>query len=123
MNEHYYSDYKAKFLSFYRGSIQKGPKGDRTALIQRLEAATQSATDLNAVGKVLTGLTELGLSGNQALDIARLAPPDPNEAALNIMAGVRAYFQGTHETFLQHQQHLTNYQLPTKGLLTTFRWR
>lgn len=94
MNEHYYSDYKTKFLAFYRGSIQKGPKGDKSALAQRLEIATQTAADSISVAKVLAGLNELGLSGNQALDIARMAPPDPNEPALNIMAGVRAYFQG-----------------------------
>jgi hypothetical protein len=43
---------------------------------------------------VLSNLVKLGFTGLKAEDLAKLLAPDEMEPALNIMADVRAYFQG-----------------------------
>jgi len=42
----------------------------------------------------MSGLAEIGLIGVQARDLAKLFKIDDMEPALEIMADVRAYFQG-----------------------------
>jgi hypothetical protein len=42
----------------------------------------------------MAGLADLGFHGLQAADLAKLLPSDEMEPAINIMAEVRAYFQG-----------------------------
>jgi hypothetical protein len=49
---------------------------------------------LTGMAKVLAGLAEIGIHGVKPEDLAKLIPPDAMEPALNIMADVRAYFQG-----------------------------
>lgn len=87
LNTHYFSDYKDKFLSFYKASR------DQTDLAIKLNRDRHMYN--NSINKVLSGLNEIGISA-QANDLPKLLPPDPVEAALNIMASVRAYFQGKH---------------------------
>jgi len=91
LNEHYYSDYKSKFLAFYRGSLLKG---SNSSLIQRLESAGKTPEFDASAAKVLSGISELGMQGVKLMDLPKLLPPNPYEPALQIMAGVRAYFQG-----------------------------
>ena len=100
INTHYYSDYKDKFLSFYRGCRQKG---DNSQLMKNLQeykphipnSFTLSAAFQTSMAQILSGLPQVGITGTQAVDLTKLLPPDPMEPALNIMAGVRAYFQGS----------------------------
>jgi hypothetical protein len=97
LNTHYYSDYKDKFSSFYRGCRQQG---DVNPLMKNLQGykpnvhSSQSAFQSGML-QVLASLPHVGITGTQAVDLAKLLPPDPMEPALNIMAGVRAYFQGS----------------------------
>lgn len=49
----------------------------------------------NGITQVLAILPQVGITGTQAVDLAKLLPSDPMEPALNIMAGVQAYFQGS----------------------------
>ncbi|KAG1734532.1 P-loop containing nucleoside triphosphate hydrolase protein [Suillus lakei] len=102
LNVHYYSDYKAKFLGYYKGCRDKG---ELTVKLQNYQApATIHAHPVHgqafqqAVHKALAGLTEAGLSV-QANDLPKLLPVDPMEPALLIMAGVRAYFQVAYKRF------------------------
>lgn len=81
LNTHYYADYKDKFLSYY-----KAAQGD-SDLVTRLQQGGDS------INRILSGLNEIGISA-KATDLPKVLPPDPQEAALNIMASVRAYFQG-----------------------------
>jgi hypothetical protein len=46
------------------------------------------------INAVMAGLAELGFHGLTVPDLAKLLPPDEMEPAINIMAEVRAYFQG-----------------------------
>jgi hypothetical protein len=95
LNVHYYSDYKTKFLGYYKGCRDQG---ELTNKLQNYRAPTSVRSDgqerfQQAVHKALTGLTEAGISV-QASELAKLLPVDSMEPALLIMAGVRAYFQG-----------------------------
>jgi len=51
------------------------------------------------LAQILSSLPHIGITGTQATDLAKLFPPDPMEPALNIMAGVRAYFQVASKRF------------------------
>lgn len=108
LNGHYYSDYRDKFLAYYKGCRHSDTHG---SLIHSLEGyrgppnsmsmslsgakADSSVPDFNtSVAKVLSGLQEIGIS-SKAMDLPNLLPSDPMEPALHVMATVRAYFQGT----------------------------
>ena len=51
------------------------------------------------IAKVLAGLAEIGMTGVKAEDLPKLLPPDRMAPALEIMADVRAYFQGIYIVF------------------------
>jgi hypothetical protein len=90
MNDHYLMDYRSKFLGYHKGIRQKS----RTTFIDNLESDEREAKV--AVSKVITNLTELGLRPVDRSSLPRLLPPDPMESAIEIMAEVRAYFQGSN---------------------------
>lgn len=99
LNVQYYSDYKDKFLTYYKGSRDPG---ELTRKLQNYKApATTSPykeTFQQGIFKALAGLNEAGISA-QASDLPKLLPVDPMEPALVIMAGVRAYFQVSYKRF------------------------
>src|ERR1700722_3975744 len=96
LNTHYYSDYKDKFLSYYRGCREKDADSTLMARLQEYkEYKSKFPTELQtAVSQILASLPKVGITAAKAIDLAKLLPPDPMEPALIIMAGVRAYFQG-----------------------------
>lgn len=119
LNSHYYLDYKEKFLAHY-----KFHEGDQNELIRRLResqasrsAASRSYGDeMYAVAEAppdhvesaLASLRSAGLSGLKREDLVKLLPADfSSQAALEIMASVRAYYQGLshkiqEDTLLSH---------------------
>jgi hypothetical protein len=103
LNTHYYSDYKDKFLSFYRGCREKGDDPQIVKNLQTYKPYVYVPGGLNApspfqngMAEVLSALPKVGINGTRPADLARLFAPDPMEPALDIMAGVRAYFQGAY---------------------------
>ncbi|KAG2121234.1 P-loop containing nucleoside triphosphate hydrolase protein [Suillus clintonianus] len=102
LNVHYYSDYKAKFLGYYKGCRDQG---ELTKKLQNYQAPTtihanpiHGQTFQQGIHKALAGLNEAGISV-KASDLPKLLPMDPMEPALLIMAGVRAYFQVSYKRF------------------------
>ena len=89
MNDHYFMDYRSKFLGHYKGIRQKS----QSNLIDNLESNEKEAK--LAVSRVISNLAELGLYHVDRSSFPRLLPPDPMEPAIEIMAEVRAYFQGS----------------------------
>jgi hypothetical protein len=98
LNTHYYSDYKDKFLAYYKGCrentdlaarIKKFREGNKT--VSGFQGIVESRLD--PITQILASLSEIGITA-EAEDLPRLLPSDPMEAALNIMSSVRAYFQG-----------------------------
>jgi len=103
LNTHYLSDYRSKFLAYYKAEREKDERSDLVTLINAYNSAnveTQPPGNQNSLGqpvgiaKVLAALSEIGVSGIKAEDLANLLPPDRMAPALEIMANVRAYFQG-----------------------------
>lgn len=89
MNDHYFMDYRSKFLGHYKGIRQKSQNN----LADKLESNEKEAK--LAVSRVISSLAELGLYHVDRSSLPRLLPPDPMEPAIEIMAEVRAYFQGS----------------------------
>lgn len=106
LNTHYLADYKDKFLSYYKGCRQKQERGTLMADIESYTPyngnARYSQTPFqDGMAKVLSGLALIGISGIKPVDLPKLLPPDSFDTALDIMASVRAYFQGA---FFVHRQ-------------------
>jgi hypothetical protein len=80
-------------MVYYKGWRQQDKN---SSLMVNLKAHKTSAWSPNkdSVNRAMTALAELGITNLPAIDLAKLLPSDPFEPALNIMADVRAYFQG-----------------------------
>ena len=89
LNTDYFSDYRDKFLALYKGARDKN--GVATQNWKLSVEPGKSA----GVQKVISSLAEIGLNARPE-DLPKLLPADPMEAAIAIMASVRAYFQGTY---------------------------
>ena len=63
-------------------------------------SSTSATSQINGITKILTGLAEVGISGIEPEHLPRLLPSDRMEPALEIMAEVRAYFQGNCGLFI-----------------------
>lgn len=106
LNEHYFTDYRDKFLSYYKGSRETDLNGDLMPTLNAYKHPSpnpsydSSPTPPTGIAKALAGLVEAGIVGVKATDLAKLLPPDRMEPALFIMADVRAYFQGAASHFL-----------------------
>ncbi|KAF9476669.1 hypothetical protein BDN70DRAFT_950426, partial [Pholiota conissans] len=109
LNTHYLADYKSKFLAHYKGAREKYSRKDFVDAIQKYENPSKVAPssagfrkasgELNGIAKILSGLTEIGMTSVKPEDLAKLLPPDEMEPALVIMAEVRAYFQVAYKRF------------------------
>jgi hypothetical protein len=92
MNEHYLMDYRSKFLGHYKGIRQQA----ESSFMENLE----SKQNKELVRSVTSNLAALGLPNFDPSTLPRLLPPDPMESAIEIMAEVRAYFQGSERSLL-----------------------
>ncbi|KAF9461878.1 P-loop containing nucleoside triphosphate hydrolase protein [Collybia nuda] len=103
LNTHYLTDYKDKFLSYYRGAREKDRNLDLMNAIEGYTPPTTRDRGISSsptgIAKVLAGLVEIGIIGIKPEDLAKLIPPDGMEPALVIMADVRAYFQVAYKRF------------------------
>jgi hypothetical protein len=92
LNTHYFSDYQAKFFTYYKSCREKHAN---VTLMNGINLyKTHGANHQPNVAHILSGLANLGLAGVQPGDIAKLLPQDEFDTSLAIMADVRAYFQG-----------------------------
>ncbi|KAI8978167.1 P-loop containing nucleoside triphosphate hydrolase protein [Trametes punicea] len=111
LSDFYYSDYREKFLGHYKACR---PKADqpRVTFANKLEMYLAPNSEMqNHVNRVLNGLTDIGLPGMTPTDLAKLLPSDPYDAAIDIMAGVRAYFQIAYKRFSDNVPMAIDYEL------------
>ena len=104
LNSHYYLDYKEKFLAYYKAAREDDNRNFVTKQVKAYKITTSTSsysrqTDDEydcpiGIPKVLLGLAEMGIKGIQPEDIYKILPADEMAPAINIMADVRAYFQG-----------------------------
>lgn len=81
LNTHYYFDYKDKVYAYYKAHRRSE------------KLANSIAQRSQEVNDIISALSLLGIRARRE-DLSKLLPSDPMEAALDIMASVRAYFQG-----------------------------
>ena len=94
-NEHYLSNYKAEYLARYRAERQMHSGSGANDSLRNFINGTYDHNSLftNAVSY----LQQMGFpSGLNKEDFLRLLKPDASEEALDIMAEVRAYYQGQY---------------------------
>ncbi|KAI6010933.1 P-loop containing nucleoside triphosphate hydrolase protein [Pisolithus orientalis] len=109
LNTHYYSDYRDKFLAYYRGC-----RDDNRGIMSNIRKLATDRNRVETVNKALSSLKELGIS-TQVDDLARLIPSDPLEVALGIMASVRGYFQVAYKRFVDMVPLAIDYEM-VRGL-------
>lgn len=142
LNDHYYTDYRDKFLAHYKGCRYASTHGSLIANLESYESGSRSSNAAShssgysskrstipdfsdSVTSILTGLQEIGLPA-EATDLPKLLPSDPYEPALHIMATVRAYFQGApnpHAPACAFPPDSSLAQSRTSASSTTFRTR
>ena len=94
-NGHYLSDYKAKYLARYRAErkVHSG-NGANNSLRDFINGVYDDSCEFQ---EALSYLQQMGFPSDlKRVDLLRLLKPDASEAALDIMAEVRAYYQGQY---------------------------
>jgi len=93
VNEHYLSDYKSEYLARYRAERMSHPGG---GVNNNLRSFINGEYDSSSYFRdSVTYLQNMGFPpGLKREDFLRLLKPDTSEEALDIMAEVRAYYQG-----------------------------
>ncbi|EGN91813.1 hypothetical protein SERLA73DRAFT_127992 [Serpula lacrymans var. lacrymans S7.3] len=86
LNVHYYSDYKDKFLSYYKGRRGRGTQILKSLISPQSLEKESSEAARSSINIALSELTKAGLDGVKAADFMKLCPMDPMEPALVIMA-------------------------------------
>jgi len=97
MNDRYYTEYRAKFLSHYKRDRLRS----KSSVVRNLEDNTSPNMTM-AVNEAIASLAKLGFRSVEASSLAALLPPDPMEPAIGIMADVRAYFQVAYKRFVDN---------------------
>jgi len=93
VNEHYLSDYKAKYLARYRAERKVHSDSGANPSLRDFINGSHNSLFANAVSY----LQQMGFpSDMKREDFLRLLKPDASEEALGIMAEVRAYYQGQY---------------------------
>ncbi|KAJ7443601.1 P-loop containing nucleoside triphosphate hydrolase protein [Mycena galericulata] len=126
LNEHYLSDYKAKFLSYYRSAREKDRNPRLTGAIESClpddGGMFDGPTPPSDIAQILSCLSSIGLDGVHAEDLVKLLPPDSMDPALNIMADVRAYFQVAYKRVADNIPAVIDHELVRgagRDILTT----
>jgi hypothetical protein len=103
VNEHYLSDYKAKYLARYRAD-RKLHSG--SGVNESLRNFINGDYDHDSFTDAVSYLEQMGFPSDlKKEDFLRLLKPDASEEALDIMAEVRAYYQGQYLLYCCHYYH------------------
>lgn len=118
LNNHYLDDYKDKFIAFYKGAREKEIRGRISARIEAFKRRrgderndTSGEEDDDPIALIIRGVAGLGLQEFKVDDIYKLYPRDRMESAIDIMAGVRAYFQVAYKRFADNVPQAINHEL------------
>ncbi|KZT65429.1 hypothetical protein DAEQUDRAFT_814318 [Daedalea quercina L-15889] len=111
LNDHYFRDYRDKFLAWYRGHRTQY---NNTPLLQKLKkhnpSSGSSGFDEN-VRIIMAAFAALDIHDIQPIDLAKVLPSDPYETAISIMASVRAYFQVAYKRFADNVPNAIDHEL------------
>lgn len=99
LNTHYFTDYRSKFVAYYRGQRQRYARPELSPAVDAFtNNRTAESTGLvnaasEAVKRLMSAFAELSIDVSSA-QLQKILAEDTMEPALCIMADVRAYFQG-----------------------------
>lgn len=88
-NEHYFEDYKAKYMTRYK-KIRRKHTQHNGQLQTFMQGGFQGSEIMRGA---ISNLRAMGLPGSEDA-LLQLLPPDPIDNAIQIMAECRAYYQG-----------------------------
>jgi len=117
-NDHYFVDYRDKFLTHYKALRRNDTQNFFCLLKPKDENGLKGETG-ELLDATMAGIRKLGFPEVQLGELSRLLPPDPMEAAIGIMADVRAYFQVAYKRFVDIVPMTIDYTLVsgvTEGL-------
>ena len=104
VNEHYLSDYKAKYLAHYRAERKLHPGSEANPSLRNF---INGLHDQDCFENAVSYLNRLGFPSDlKRDDLLRLLKPDASEEALDIMAEVRAYYQGQYLLYCCDHRHI-----------------
>lgn len=109
LNDHYLSDYKQKFKTYYSAARKEKKSGKDSSFLSGLakglsdsvtvsESVTQRTPFAENLSTVLAKLAEMGASVSP-LDLAKVLETDSSIESLEVMAEVRAYYQGKQSSY------------------------
>ncbi|RXW23709.1 hypothetical protein EST38_g2143 [Candolleomyces aberdarensis] len=121
LNQHYLSDYREKFLAYYKAAREDDIRNFVTKQVKAYKNTASTLSNSRAsddeyecpkgIPKVLLGLTEMGITGILPDDIYKILPADEMAPAISIMADVRAYFQVAYKRFADNIPLAVDYEL------------
>lgn len=91
-NTHYLADYKEKFTAYYK-SVRKTHESENTFVEGLMKGLAVKDDFAQSLGEVIAHLTKMGLLV-QPHELAKLIESGAEEDVVDIMAEVRAYYQG-----------------------------
>ena len=100
LTEQYLSNYKEKFLAFFKLRRLAICNWDLYQRIHRIHSnhnqggAVPAAPTYDCIGAIKNAFKQIGVHDVSAEDIPQILPADDMDPALDIMSEVRAYFQG-----------------------------
>jgi hypothetical protein len=112
LNTHCFTEYKDKFMEYYRGLANLSEKSDlASALVTgSLEAAGDAVR--KGIPEALAALAKAGLRELATRDLAKLLVRNKDERALEVMAEVHAYYESKYNKIISQGYH----QLTTLSL-------
>jgi len=96
--DRHFLDYKTHYLEHYRVHYQSSRRGE--GLFVKLANRTLQDPQAQLVTTSLGNLVQAGAGDINEMDLLKLAPYSENEAALEIMAQVRAYYHSTSVPYI-----------------------
>ena len=118
--ERHFLDYKTRYLEHYRVHYQSSLKGE--GLWVKMANGTLEEEKFELVRTIMGNLVQAGAGNLRQTDLLKLAPYSDNEAALEIMAEIRAYYHSTsvayiftHNLMCGHAQQLRCSAISTRS--------
>ncbi|VDC05683.1 unnamed protein product [Peniophora sp. CBMAI 1063] len=108
-NDHYFADYREKFLTHYK-AVRRQDSNDFIARLDRGESDVDEGFR-ETLNSAMASIHSLGFHEFAPANLPRLLPPDSCEAAIEIMADVRAYFQVAYKRYIDNVPMTIDYGL------------
>ncbi|KAH9924573.1 P-loop containing nucleoside triphosphate hydrolase protein [Fomitopsis serialis] len=111
LNDHYFRDYRDKFLAWYRGHRSQYNNVPLLHKLKKHNTSNGSSEFDENVRAIMAAFSALDIHDIEPTDLAKVLPTDPYEAAIGIMASVRAYFQVAYKRFADNVPNAIDHEL------------